>query len=394
MASMSSPNTPSFGVSFEPKHFAATKNNILSGITFGTWIKLLWNRRNQIDFRLYWIRLCFLTFMSIINSFIAFLELLVYGRAVAAAQLNNRPVFVLGHPRTGTTLIHNLLSLDTRQFAYCNTFQCGFPSGFLLLERFNWLLKGVIEDTRPMDNMRLGFDTPQEDELATNVLTGGVSPYMPLVFMQQEPEFRPFFRFASTHILPNGQDATQVWSEAFQHFLRKITVRNGSDRRLVIKSPVHTARIKLLLQLFPDAQFVYVYRNPYVVLQSAINLADKTYWFSYLNKPSSKQILDFILKQFETLFHAYEENKALVPAGNLVEVRFEDLEQDKVAAVERIYERLGWELDDDAKKKLIAYTGNDIREYRKNVHSTLPQELEDEIGTRWKHIFDAQGYAV
>ncbi len=55
--------------------------------------------------------------------------------------------------------------------------------------------------------------------------------------------------------------------------LRKLTVRHGSEKRLVIKSPVHTARVALLLKLFPDAQFIYIHRNPYEVFQSCVNMA-------------------------------------------------------------------------------------------------------------------------
>jgi hypothetical protein len=107
----------------------------------------------------------------------------------------------------------------------------------------------------------------------------------------------------------------------------QVTVTSG-DRRLVLKSPVHTARVALLLQLFPDAQFVYIHRDPVTVLQSALNMADKTYWYSYLNRPTPEQILDFVITQFETLFDAYEADKSLIPQHNLVEVRFENLEAD------------------------------------------------------------------
>eukprot|EP00965_Chrysotila_dentata_P197641 6178308-Pleurochrysis_carterae.AAC.2 len=120
---------------------------------------------------------------------------MLHGRAIARQQLNDRPLFILGHPRTGTTLLHTLLALDHEQFATCSTFCAGFPSGFLWLERFKGLFAGVVDSKRPMDNMELSFDTPQEDEIATNVLSAGRSPYMPLVFMTDEPSFRPFFSF-------------------------------------------------------------------------------------------------------------------------------------------------------------------------------------------------------
>lgn len=195
-------------------------------------------------------------------------DFVFYGHKVRAARINPRPVFVLGHPRTGTTLLHSLLAKDTEHFAFCNTFQAGFPNGFLTLEPLKWLLRPIMDDKRPMDNMDLGFDLPQEDEIATNVLSAGTSPYMPIVFMPQARRFFPFFTFRQA-----SANALEQWTNAFLHLLRKLTVRHGEDRRLVLKSPVHTARIALLLKLFPDAQFIYLHRNPYEVFCSAVNMA-------------------------------------------------------------------------------------------------------------------------
>lgn len=75
------------------------------------------------------------------------------------------------------------------------------------------------------DNMDLGLDTPQEDELAMNVLSGGVSPYMPLVLMRQEPEFRPFFTFKEP-VDVHGRQAVDRWTEAFLYFLKKVSVHS------------------------------------------------------------------------------------------------------------------------------------------------------------------------
>jgi hypothetical protein len=49
-------------------------------------------------------------------------------------------------------------------------------------------------------------------------------------------------------------------------------------------------QIKLLLTLFPKAQFIYMHRNPYAVFSSAANMAQKTYWYNYLATPSNEQV--------------------------------------------------------------------------------------------------------
>ena len=60
------------------------------------------------------------------------------------------------------------------------------------------------------------------------------------------------------------------WKAAFVRFLKKLTLEH--DRPMLLKSPPHTGRIKLLLELFPDARFVHIRRNPYTVFQSTRHL--------------------------------------------------------------------------------------------------------------------------
>lgn len=148
---------------FEPKCQWEFKNNSISGITLGPWLELLWTRRSHVHWRSYWQRVLFVTALACVNSCLGLIESLLYGRAVARQPVNPRPLFVLGHPRTGTTMLHNLLALDDETFGVCTTFCAGFPAAFLWVERFKWAFAGLVDSTRPMDNMALSLDTPQVD---------------------------------------------------------------------------------------------------------------------------------------------------------------------------------------------------------------------------------------
>ena len=391
--------------SFTPKHFLSFQANILSGVTLGCWLRIVWSSKFRIDWPRYGLRVLFLTNLACFNSMLALIEGVLYGRAIAAAEINPRPVFVLGHPRTGTTHLFNLLSLNEEAFNTCTTFHCGFPSCFLWFKRFKWALAGMVPKTRPMDNMALGLDTPQEDELATNVLSSGTSPYMPLIFMRHERDYRPFFTF------DQASDAERSrWTDAFLYFLRKLTVNgrrgggggggSGSsgvgaagDRRLLLKSPVHTARVKLLLQLFPDAQFIYIHRDPYTVFKSAANMADTTYWHSYLSVPTDEEITEFILSQFVALHREYVAARGAIPAGNLVELSFDELTADGPKAIERIYTELGWgELAGGPHARRLHEYCAGQRTYKKNVHRPLPPDLMEVVRRRWAEHFVEFGY--
>ena len=138
------------------------KNNAICGICLDAWVELIARYRKHVGWRKYWQRVVFVTLIATFNSCLAIVEWLLYSRAVKKQAVNPRPLFVLGHPRTGTTLLHNLLSKDTSNFGFCSTFCAGFPSSFLWFERFKGLLAGMVDDKRPMDDMELSLDVPQE----------------------------------------------------------------------------------------------------------------------------------------------------------------------------------------------------------------------------------------
>lgn len=403
---------------FTPKFQMSVQNNPMSGICFPQWISILRKRHHQIEWSVYWPRLIFLTFMSIFNSMLGLLDYFIYGREIEHTEINPKPVFILGHPRTGTTLAHSLLALDEEQFSYCSTFAAGFPSSFL---SFEWigkvLLRGILTPTRPMDNVKLDFDLPQEDELATNNMSAGVSPYMPLFFMQQEPGFRPFYAFDMDHqsnynssdeqLEPSAMaKARKIWIDSFLFLLRKLTVRDkyqraASDptsepRRLILKSPVHTARIALLNQLFPEAQFIYIHRNPYDVFRSAAHMADTTYWYTYLNTPSNEQITEFILRQYEILYDRYEQGRKDIlqdDSKRLIEISFNDISKQPVETAQKIYEQLGWKWTSRYQERLESeLNGQYYGSYQKNRHKDLDPALKEVINKRWGPSFERFGY--
>ena len=175
-------------IEHRPRGFASVKNHPLSGITLPQWFRLLREHGSGVEWLRYAPRLVFLTLMACLNTIGAACDTLFYGRAIATQELNDEPVFILGHPRTGTTHLHNLLSKDPR-FAHATTFSVGFPSGFLCMRRLAPYLGLIMDAKRPMDNMALAWNTPQEDEIAVNQLSAGASPYMPLCFPRREASF-------------------------------------------------------------------------------------------------------------------------------------------------------------------------------------------------------------
>lgn len=124
---------------------------------------------------------------------------------------------------------------------------------------------------RVMDNMALGFDRPQEDELAL-VALGVPSPMWWLAY-PGEAKGRAYLTLRD---IPARE--RERWARVFRGFLRLLTYRHQA-KPLVLKSPPHTARLAMLARMFPKARFLHIVRDPYAVFASTIHLWLKTQAF-------------------------------------------------------------------------------------------------------------------
>src|SRR3954451_3249004 len=136
----------------------------LGGVTFGDWIKVLRENRFKVSPRCT-LRFGSITHQSLQNSAWAAYKNHRFGPKVAAIEIPP-PLFVLGHFRSGTTHLHNLLTVDER-FAFPNNFQALYPHPFLSVEPLSSKIMGYfLPKTRPMDNIVWDMKSPQEDEFA------------------------------------------------------------------------------------------------------------------------------------------------------------------------------------------------------------------------------------
>lgn len=316
------------------------------------------------------------------NSFWEFWEEALYGRRVDQTHITQPPLFVLGHWRSGTTLLHQLLTLDP-QFTYPNLYQVMFAGHCLLTERFvSPLTSWAIPKTRPMDNIPVGWKMPQEDEVALQLRTL-LSPYCMLAFQGERAAYDRFFDL--TELTP---DELALWKREFLRLMKKVTLR--SPKAIVLKSPSHTYRIPLLLELFPDAKFVYIHRDPYAVINSSMHLRRTIFTDNALGEPNFENLEEDTLLTYERCIQRYEATKPLIPAGQLHELRFDELEADPVGQMRDVYATLGlagWPAVEPVLQGQLSAHAN----YRKNRFS-MDEALMRRIYDRLKFAFDLYGY--
>jgi len=364
------------------EHRWSLGHNYLAGSTAGAWWRLLRENRFAVD-PAYWHRAAFVSALSLMNSWYARREEQRYGAEIARTQLTGPPIFVLGHWRSGTTHLHNLLALD-EQFAFANTYQVVNPFTFLTTEELNTRrFRALLPDTRPMDNMALSFDAPQEDEFAP-CLVCFRSMYPGISFPRRLDWYERYLTFRG---VPTSE--VDEWKAAFLWFLRKLTIRN--PRPLVLKSPPHTARIRLLLEMFPEARFVHIHRDPYVVFRSFQHYYDTAGWYTYLQKPDLEGLDDLILKRYTSMYDAYFEEKDLIPSGRLHEIAFADLEADPLGQMALLYERLALPGFAHFEPTLRTYLQT-LGGYKKNRYEGLPPGIQERVFREWRRSFETWGY--
>lgn len=355
----------------------------LCGASLGDWLRLVAENRWAID-PPYWPRAAMITGASIQNSLFRRWEHWRYDAAIAKVK-PAPPLFVLGIWRSGTTHLHNLLARDAR-LAYPNFFEVFYPYTFLSTAWFNQgLLAHFLPERRPQDNVRMGVEEPQEGEFALNCLTR-LSWVLLWTFPRGAARYERFLTFRTA-----SREEIVRWQAALKFFVQKLTYRYG--RPLVLKSPAHTGRIKLLLEVFPDARFVHIHRNPYDVFASSLNSARKAIPWWTLQKPDYAGLEEVTLRQYEEIYQAYFDERGLIPVGRLHEIRYEDLEADPLGQLRGMYD--GLQLGDygPAEPALRTYLES-IAGYEKNRYQELQSVWKAAVASRWRRCFDEWGYAT
>ena len=366
------------------KHRWSVSHNYLAGITVRGWWRLLKENRFRIA-PAYWHRALFVTLISLLNSWFRRREEKRYGTQVLATPIVRPPLFVLGHWRSGTTHLHNLIAEDRAQFAYANTYQVVNPHTFLTTEddfsrRFSFLLPS----TRPMDNMALSFESPQEDEFAL-LLDSFRSLYLGVSFPHRQVYYERYLTFRD---VPRAE--IEEWKASFLWFTQKLTFKYG-DKAIVFKSPPHTARVRLLLEMFPDAKFVHIHRHPYAVYRSLQHYFDTAAWYMYLQKPDLEALERTILARYVALNDALFADIPLIPAGQFHEIRYDDLDRDPVVQVGQLYEKLSLPGFEAFRPNLQRYVDS-LSGYKKNEFRELPPDVREKVSTHWRRCFEAWGY--
>jgi hypothetical protein len=351
------------------------------GMTLSVWLRFAAANGFRISLAR-WPMAAGITIVSVINTILAALQSMLFAHRIRRTVIEQPPVFIIGHWRSGTTYLHELLVLDER-FAFPTTYECFAPSHFLVSSWFvTRFMKFLLPSKRPMDNMATGWHLPQEDEFALCNLGLG-SPYKTMGFPNLPPQDVEYLE-----LKPLPAAARERWKRGMHRFLQSVACRKPGP--IVLKSPPHTARVRTLLELFPDARFVHIVRDPVSVFMSTVRLWRSLYQVQGLQVDDGHDLTEYVLATFQQMYRSFEEDRPLLRATHYYEVRYEDLIADPLSQMRALYEQLHLGDFQSVRPQLEAFLESK-KNYRTNRFEP-PHEVRTMVLDRWSDFASRYGY--
>ena len=313
------------------------------------------------------------------------------------------PVFIIGNPRSGTTLLHRILAEDTRNFFTFHTWELLFPAVTqkkalsLLGRRVNrWTggrLARAIQDRerRLFDEFnkihRIGLFSAEEDDklLFHHCSFHGMAWFFPF------EELKRFHRFDLA--LPDEEKRRVM--DFYQQCLKRQAFVVGGGRRLLSKNPASSLKVESLYRHFPDCRVVYLVRNPLEVVPSTINMAHAI-WKRVAGVKEGIYPYQEGVYEIVRLFYEYPlsvlEHK---PAQTYWIVKYEDLVKNPQKVVHEIYQWLGLDLSEDFRRFLEDENRKAQAYVSEHVYSLEKMGIgADRIKKDLRWVFERFGYPL
>jgi len=259
-----------------------------------------------------------------------------------AATRVERPVFIVSSPRSGSTLLFELLAADPLTACF-STRELIFPSPTVrrllparLLAAADTLFQRRFAPLAAIHPLR--FEQPEEDELLFLLLgNSGIASYL----FPYGPEL-------------DDLAVSRFWEwpawkrEHFQRFyhrcLQRLLWARGRDR-YVGKSPHFLGKIDDLRRAYPDAHFIYLLRSPYESIPSALSMIT-TMWRLATPRPPTAAVTETIYRALCELASHGDAALRSLPDGAVTTVPYAALIANPRGLVEALYARIGWPLSD------------------------------------------------
>lgn len=311
------------------------------------------------------------------------LEAILFEYKIRNYQWKEDPIFILGYYRSGTTHLQETLMRDPR-IGYMNFYQTYFCAGFLVTERIFKKTFGIIMDAQnfhhPAHRIPFKFDMPGEEDVCLVASGFRYAPNWGQVFPRAFRSFFEKFVFFKTCT----DDEKQAFEFELTRLHKRVAMTSANrNKRMLFKSPPHTARLSMLHRLYPNAKFIFIQRNPYEILKSNQRL-----WKSFndqcLHDDPEGNVDEKILWSMNECYEHYEHDKKSLNQDQLIELSYEEFMADPLKTMEKIYSQLELcdfnEVKDHFSRFLKEKHGTNIDQHHYTDHDI---KLVEKMSQKW-----------
>jgi hypothetical protein len=245
-------------------------------------------------------------------------------------------------------------------------------------------LSKFLPKTRPMDQIEVAADGPYEDEAGLSVIYEW-SFFHALHFPRNAEEQY----LKSLHFKDYSVNEINNWKNIYFKFLKTVSYENNG-KRLLLKNPPNSTRIKQILEIFPNAKFIHIYRNPYKVYLSTKKMRIKVLDKLSLQNAYEEEIEDQVINNYKRLMKRLLEQKELIPNENLIEIRYENLVANPLNQVKEIYDKLNLNDFQKAKPELMKYLESK-KDYKTNIYK-IDKKIIEKIKKNWNFTIELWDY--
>lgn len=262
-----------------------------------------------------------------------------------------QPVFIIGMPRTGTSILHALMHEDSSNRSPL-AWECLLPHPLPTPENFN--------DNPQLDSIRKDFDqlfklvpdfkkkhhmeadSPQEC-IGVNALDFNSFQLAAQLYVPSFLEW--FFNEAD-------RSSTMRFHKRFLQYLQSGGVK---AERWLLKSPIHLMRLPEIFEIYPDARIIMTHRHPSKVVASAASLVSSVRSLYSDDEDPLRTGIEH-LGVWSSYFDRFlEDRKKLNKEEQIIDLQFEDFVKDQLGTVKKIYNKFDWNLDKASEERMAEF---------------------------------------